>query len=429
MSSSMLAAVFDAFVTRSGLIALAGALLLLLALRWHRRLWRAIAPQHDEAPRLIRYPSITMVRPVRGCDVGAEANYRAALDTGYPGEVETLFIFDDEEDPGLPLARAVVAEHRATGRPGRAEVIVAGTPPPGRTGKLNAMILGEERAHGTLIGFGDSDTRPDHQVLRGVVDALLTTPQAGSAFAPVVVDQPARAAGDALYAIMQNALYSPLAVYVAGRSRTLPFIMGQLMVFRRSALSAIGGVRAAQGQLVDDMALGRALARAGYANVMSRHPLFIATGGMTLPEFLPVYRRWLLFAKNGLPASFKWRQWANGVGFFAALALAIAAGVVGAAWAAVPALLAVMVLGGSPVLLQRRFGGSPLPLRFWWAGCAVWLLGPGILLTNLLHHDVSWRGRVYALVDDAALAPEPPGENATVAGVGAPRAVSCACEE
>src|SRR5580693_3612268 len=104
-----------------------------------------------------------------------------------------MFIFADENDSGLLVARVVVAAHRASGRPGAAEVIVAGAPPPARTGKLNAMVVGQRRARGELIAFGDSDTRPDHDVLRGVVDSLLASPWHGSAFAPVLVHQPARA--------------------------------------------------------------------------------------------------------------------------------------------------------------------------------------------------------------------------------------------
>jgi ceramide glucosyltransferase len=387
------------------LLVAAGALALALGLRWHRALARAVAPYSGADPRIGRYPSVTMVRPVRGKDVGAEDNFRAALDTGYPGEVETLFVFDDHDDPGLPVARKVVAEHRAAGRPGRAEVLVAGAPPPGRTGKLNAMIVGEERASGELIGFGDSDTRPDHHVLRGVVEALMTTPGAGSAFAPVLVDQPAQAAGDALYAIMQNAMYSPLAAHAAGPTRTLPFIMGQLMVFKRSALQAIGGVRAAQGQLVDDMAIGKAMHEAGYLNVMSRKPLHIATGGMTLREFMPVYRRWMAFSKNGLPLSFTWRQWMTGVAFYGSLVLALIAWAVGGPWAAAPSLATFALVGASQLVLQRRYGGAPVPARLWWTAWAVFVLAPVILVSNLFRRNVNWRGRVYTLDRAAALAP------------------------
>ena len=44
----------------------------------------------------------------------------------------------------------------------------------------------------------------------------------------------------------------------------LPFIMGQLMVFRRPALRAIGGVACAEGQLVDDMYIGKRVHEAGF---------------------------------------------------------------------------------------------------------------------------------------------------------------------
>jgi ceramide glucosyltransferase len=385
----------------------AGVVVLALVLRWHHMMSKAVSPYTGNIPTASRYPSVTMVRPVRGKDVGAEDNFRAALDTGYPGEVETLFVFDDDSDPGLPVARAVVAAHRASGRAGTADVIVAGAPPAGVTGKLNAMIAGEKRAKGELIGFGDSDTRPDKNVLRGVVDALMARPRAGSAFAPVLVDQPALAAGDALYALMQNAMYSPLAAHAAGQTRTLPFIMGQLMVFRRQALASIGGVRAAQGQLVDDMAIGRALHEAGWENVMSRKPLHIATGGMTLKEFIPVYRRWMSFSKNGLPLSFTWRQWLAGASFFIALFLSLATLAVAGLRASVPALIALYMTGDSLLLLQKRYGGAAIPARLAWTAWGVFIISPVVLAANMLKQKVEWRGRSYDLAAGATLAALP----------------------
>jgi ceramide glucosyltransferase len=380
-----------------------GLVVLTLTLAWHRALSAAIAPRRQQPSPRTSYPSITVIRPVRGKDVGAEENFRAALDTGYPGEVETLFIFDDDKDPGLPVARQVVAEHRASGRAGTADVLVAGAPPPGRTGKLNAMVVGQRRARGRLIAFGDSDTRPDHNVLRGVVDTLLASPNNGSAFAPVLVHKPAQAGGDVLYALMQNALYSPLAAWASGEKRQLPFIMGQLMVFRREALIAIGGVESVQGQLVDDMAIGKRVHEAGYKNVMSRHPLHIATGGMTMRQFLPVFRRWMSFSRNGLPTSFVWRQWAQGAGFFTALIGMLAALATGHALAALISLAAIATFTGSLFALQRRYGGAPIPARWFWAPTAFFLISPVVLVQNLLKRKVEWRGREYALGKSDAL--------------------------
>ena len=75
---------------------------------------------------------MTVIRPVRGLDVGAAENLRAALDTGYPGDVETLFVFDDADDPGYPIAREVDRRARARAAvTARAAIIVAGAPPRG----------------------------------------------------------------------------------------------------------------------------------------------------------------------------------------------------------------------------------------------------------------------------------------------------------
>jgi ceramide glucosyltransferase len=407
---------------RAALLALAGVVILLDALLWHIRLRRAITPRAAPVRALLRYPSITVVRPVRGRDVGAADNFRAALSTGYPGEVQTLFIFDDETDPGLPVARQVVAEHVALGRPGSAEILVAGPPPAGRTGKLNAMMLGEHHASGVLVGFGDSDTRPDRHVLRGAVEALLTTPGAGSAFAPVLVHEPPQKAGDALYALMLNALYSPLAAYASGEQRELPFIMGQLMVFKREALQAIGGVACAEGQLVDDMYIGKRVHEAGYRNIMSRPPLHIETGGMSLRQFVPVCQRWMNFSRNGLPFSFTWRQWLLGVRCYLALALAVAALACHQPLAGVPAALAFFLVGWSQLALHHRYGGGRMPARLWWTGWGVFLLTPVIAALNWLRHDVTWRGRVYhvgahaALADSEAMEPAAPAWCSNKAG-------------
>jgi len=388
-------------------LGLVGIAVLVMVLVWHRKLARAIAPRRELRAIRKAYPSVTVIRPVRGKDVGAAENFAAALDTGYPGEVETLFIFDDDKDPGLPIARAVVAEHRAQGRRGRADVVVAGTPPAGRTGKLNAMVVGQRQARGELIAFGDSDTRPDRDVLRETVDTLLASPENGSAFAPILVHQPPQAAGDVFYALMQNALYAPLAAYASGERRELPFIMGQLMVFRREALEAIGGVESVQGQLVDDMAIGKRVYEAGFNNVMSRHPLHIATGGMTLRQFLPVFRRWMMFSKNGLPVSFVWRQWLQGAAFYLALITLFASLATGHLLAALLPAAALLAQAGSLLSLQRGYGGAPIPAKWSWMPFAFFLVAPYVLLQNTLQRKVVWRGREYQLDTAAALAVRP----------------------
>jgi ceramide glucosyltransferase len=393
-----------------------GALILFNVVLWHWQQASAIAARGvvagDVSAAVTRFPSITVIRPVRGRDVDAEQNFAAALDHDYPGPVETLFVFDDDKDPALPVALKAVADHAGGARRDHAAVLIAGAPPRGRTGKLNAMAYGMRVARGELVAFGDSDTRPDRHVLRKTVEALLGSKTAGAAFAPVLVDRPPRAAGDVLYALMQNALYGPLAEWAAGERRELPFIMGQLMVFRREALRAIGGVECAEGQLVDDMYIGKRVFEAGYRNVIGRHPLYITAQGMRFGEFIPVFRRWMMFGRNGLPLSFTWRQWVVNFEYWIAVLACVAAIVSGHPVGALVPAAALVAIGVSLLGLHRRIGGAKVPLRLAWAAWALLTIAPLVMLLNELDRRVDWRGRRYVVDSNAELAPTPAVEGA-----------------
>ncbi len=233
---------------------------------------------------LSRYPSVTVVRPIKGLDAGIKENIDAALDHGYPGEVETLFVFDDDREPALPLVRRAIDTRRGIGKVLDARILFSGEPPPGRTGKLNAMIAGFQESRGELVAFADSDIRPDRDALRVLVETLCATPRAGAASAPVVVTEKPVTLGDTGYALLLNGLYAPAAAKtVRERNGTLSFIMGQFMVLTREAIAAIGGLESATGQLVDDMYLGARIKAAGFRNVVSPQRVPIIQRGMS-PE-------------------------------------------------------------------------------------------------------------------------------------------------
>ena len=374
-----------------------GALVLADTLLWHLRFRGAIRRRLAPPPLPAAYPSVSVVRPVRGRDVGAEENFAAALDTGYPGDVETIFVVDDRADPAMPLLDAAIAAHRESGVPGRASVIVAGPLPAGRTGKLNAMMAGMAVARGELVAFGDSDSRPDRDVLRVLVETLASTPRAGCAFAPVVAPLPAHTAGDVGYALMLNGMYGAAVALASSRTGDMPFIMGQLMLFRRDALAAAGGLACAEGHFVDDMRIGACMAEAGWRNVPSAHPLSIINTGMDMAAFLRLMRRWLFFQRAGLPRSFTWPLWVRGLEFGAALAAGLVALFAASPLAAIVPFLAVATIGWSVASLHREFGGSPVAPRHAWVPLALFLSGPIAHVAAVLFPAVRWRGRDYSL--------------------------------
>jgi ceramide glucosyltransferase len=390
------------------LIAL-GWLLLLQVWLLHRRLRKDLQPRHRPIKQR-RYPSITVIRPIRGLDAEAEENIRAALATGYPGEVETLFVFDDEEEPALPIVRQVLRERHEAGWPGEARVVLCGQPPAGRTGKLNAMIKGLDSARSELIAFVDSDVRADRLALTVLVDTLLSTPDAGTAFSPVVVSRDHSTVGDAGYALLLNGMYGAAATSATVRNGGgLPFIMGQFMVFKRPTIDAIGGLEAAEGQLVDDMFLGACVSAQGYRNLVSPHPVSIVQRNLGLSDFLATYRRWITFSRSGLPGlSFKLIPALHGVVFWTGL-IATAAAVWMGSWAAgLGTLLAPIGVSVSINALHEAVGGAPLRLRHMATSFLLLLSAPLVLLSVHLRPKVNWRGRSYDLDASSRLANKPP---------------------
>jgi len=381
-----------------------GLLLVLLTWRTHRWLRRAVEPRRP-AGRLQRYPSVTVVRPIKGLDAGAAENIRCALATGYPGRVETLFVFDDADEPAIPLVREAIRDRRAADQSVDARVVFCGQPPAGRTGKLNAMIVGLRQAKGTLVAFADSDIRPDRRVLTELVETLMRQEGAGAAFAPVVATQEPRSAGDAGYALLLNGLYGAAAAAATRREGgALPFIMGQYMVFKREAIEAIGGLEAADGQLVDDMFLGACLNANGYRNVVAATQVPIIQEGLSPKEFASVYRRWITFSRTGLPGwSFKSISVLHGVIFWLGLVGALVALVQGMWLAAAINGLAPLVLGESINRLHEALGGAPLGWRWRWVVPALLLAAPLVYLSIFSRRKVVWRGRSYELNAESRL--------------------------
>lgn len=364
----------------------------------HFRLIKAMRQPPTPVRSLPVYPSVTVIRPVRGLDAGAKENIAAALDTGYPGEIETIYVFDEETEAELPLVREAIRAHVEARRPGQVRVLIAGPPPSHRTGKMHAMIAGMREARGELLVFGDSDTRPDRLAIRRLVEKLLGTPNAGAAFAPVVVANHGQTVGDFAAALMLNGLYGPDVARMERNEGDLPFIMGQTMVFKRDTLTRIGGLENIRGELVDDMHIGMRVAEVGLLNVMSPQPLEIVIQGLTLQQFIRMYRRWLIFSRTGLPGwSFRWPILSRGIGLFVPLILLFAylnAGMPGAAAMMVPPILA---FAWSTITLHEEFGGAVVPLKYSWLPFALALAAPAALLSAIVHPQVNWRGRTYRL--------------------------------
>ncbi len=368
----------------------------LLLISWvsHRIFLRALEARPYPDP-LESYPSVTIIRPIKGLDQEVEENARAGLVTGYPGGVHTIFVLDTEDEPALPFIRKVVEE-----RPGEAEILLCGNPPPNRTGKLNAMIAGMEKATGELVCFVDSDIRTDGEVLRVTVETLMAEEKTGCAFAPVIVSETTHTISDACMATLMNSIYRPSA-QLWGRRKNwrYPFILGQFMVFKREALADIGGLESTEGQLCDDLYIGQLTEQAGWDNVLAPHANRIIHYGLQPKEAYENYARWITFSRTGFPDLSFFAPIFGMVGFFnisefAAIYLACTGRFL-------PALAFVSVMGmitHTMNTVHHAVGAAPKPKQHWWGGAIALALVPWVYFrVYLLQGEIGWRGRDYDL--------------------------------
>lgn len=380
-----------------GLTLLVSALLVWV---WLFYLWQRRAIRQRPYPvEPAIYPSLSIIRPIKGLDSGVEENLQAAFDHGYQGKVETLFVFDDQNEPTLPLVEKILDERRRTHQAHDVRIIFSGQPPANRTGKLNAMIHGLEAARGELIAFVDSDIRQDREDLPVLVATLLADDKAGSAFPTVISTQPPRTVGDVGYALMINGLYEPAALATAHLlGGALPFIMGHIMVFRREAIQAIGGLESAEGQLVDDMFIGRRLNEFGYRNKISPKPATIIQQDLSMNEFVQIIIRWIAFSMSGLPLlTCKLPHWLTGMAFW----LGFIAALIGLGAGNLPLTLlatcAPLSVAASINDLHQRMAHDKLPWKYAWGSLVIWLAAPLIYFQIWTRREINWRGRRYRL--------------------------------
>jgi dolichol-phosphate mannosyltransferase len=174
--------------------------------------------------------------------------------------------------PDLDLLEVLVVDDRSTdataalARAAGAQVLAGAEPPPGWTGKAWALQQGLEAARGDWVLHVDADARPAPGLARALVAAAREhgddVLSAGPAFR-------VRTAADALLhpAFLATLPYRfGVADAVGRRPRPSRAVLnGQCVLLPRERFLAVGGYARVRGNMTEDVALARSLARAGWA--------------------------------------------------------------------------------------------------------------------------------------------------------------------
>ena len=244
------------FMVAALVVALGFAGLLLQALALRSTLYRPCADVIDEQP----WPPVSIIKPLAGLDDNLFGNLESFCRLDYPA-YEIIFCLESPNDPAITVARKVLTRH-----PGLPISVLVSRSSEGHNPKVRNMLAGYRSARHDILLVSDSNVEVDPSYLKKTVRPLLD-PGVG------LVTNPVRGRGGRCLGSLLENLH--LNTFVAGgtaflfRFLKLPCVVGKSMLFRRSSLEALGGLRAFRDVLAEDYIIGREVHRAGLRVVLA----------------------------------------------------------------------------------------------------------------------------------------------------------------
>jgi ceramide glucosyltransferase len=329
---------------------------------------------YEPAPDL---PFITVMKPLAGAEDGLRENLLSFFEQDYP-EFEVLLAVAAPDDPAVPIARQVMAEHPNT----HARLLVAGeAPTPNR--KVQSLRRMVEAARYDVFVMADSDVRAGSDLLRVIGSEMLTT-------RADVVTCPYRASvgisiWTATEAIGLNTEFLA-QVLVARMLNGMDFALGPTLAIRRAALEAIGGCDELQHYLAEDFVIGNRVKQLGGTVVLSKFIIEHRLGAQPFWANFIHRLRWARSTRRSRPMGYVGQVFTNPI----PLALLLAA-TAPRTWPVL--LLTLLIRAWVAWETAHRVLRDPLTRDFWYLVPVQDLFSFFIWIGGFFGSHITWRGK------------------------------------
>jgi ceramide glucosyltransferase len=205
-------------------------------------------PSYSARYSFSEWPSVTILKPIRGLEKNQRESLRSACLQDYP-EFQVVYSVQDLNDPAIPLLKEIQQEFGDRKVSVAIENLRIGT-----NGKINNLLGALPYARNDILVISDSDVylKPDY--LKAIV-APLANPEVGG-----VCTLYKATCADRWFEKMElltfNADFIPSVIF-AHVSGTSKFCIGASIALRRSTLKEIGGLESLADYLVEDYEMGR----------------------------------------------------------------------------------------------------------------------------------------------------------------------------
>jgi ceramide glucosyltransferase len=211
-------------------------------------------PSYSTQYSFSEWPSVTILKPVRGLEKSQRESLRSACLQDYP-EFQVVYSVQDLNDPAIPLLKEIQQEFGDSKVSVAIENLQVGT-----NGKINNLLGALPYARNDILVISDSDVylKPDY--LKVIVAPLANSEVGGvcTLFKATCADR----WFEKMELLTFNADFIPSAIFahVSGISK---FCIGASMALRRSTLKEIGGLESLADYLVEDYEMGRRIWSSG----------------------------------------------------------------------------------------------------------------------------------------------------------------------
>jgi ceramide glucosyltransferase len=331
-------------------------------------------------------PPVSILKPMRGEDLGAYENFASFCRQEYP-EYEILLCVDPDDRAVLPLVEKLRSnfpqqEIRVLYGSGRVATN-------DKVAKLERMV-GEARHEVVVISDSDVRVRPDY--LREVT-APLARADVG-AVTCFYVPTEEKTFTDRLQNIGMMADFYP-GILVAWQLDGIKFALGPTIATTRTRLAGFGGYAAIENRPADDLLVGRLIADQGYEVVLLPYTIETVADYASFGELLHKRLRWIVVMRNLRPWGhfgliFTWGLAWVLAGVASHPTAAVATGFLGT-YAALRVAMTALIAGWG--LRQASYWKNLWMIPLWDAvACVIWLV-------SFSRNSIRWRGADYYIRD------------------------------
>jgi len=338
-------------------------------------------------------PKVSVLKPVRGQDRQAQANFASYLAQDYP-DYEVLFGLLDADDPAVDVILDTIQGNKCAS-------LHIGTTIRGANAKVRILHQLAKHASGEILVITDADTR----VQPGFVSAITAPFEDETVGVVTCLYRGVEACGiaDALEGLHMACVFAPGVACARGLGG-IDFGLGAAIAIRRQALQAIGGFEPIADYLADDYQLGHRAARLGYRVELCKYVVDEVLSEEGLRAVLARELRWSRTTRVSRPLGHLGLVFTFGLAY--GLIYLGCSGFAGTGWAMLASVSAIRL--ASAWATARRLGDREFGRRMWLLGlCDV--LSFGIWAAGYCGGAVTWRGRKLRVTKDGRIAPLPRG--------------------